>query len=108
MSGIDWKEKGRAVVAEAVSLTAQETGITQTEVARLIIAKGQDQTAALRHRFADLLAAVRWGATFCWQPAGMASIRSADGAEAEALRLLVEGFRERLKELAGSTTERIE
>lgn len=88
---LDWKEKGRAAWDGA------SPGLRS-------ILRGYDdheRAAWLRGKFADLLTAARWGAAPDRNKHNRASAdRARDGVETRALRLLVEGFCERLAQTA--------
>lgn len=86
---IDWKQKGRTCADDMVYfrggkwVRANMAGLDAIE-------------ATLRGRFADLLAAAQWGvARECRRPTAEATAE----AESEAMRLMTEGFRERVAEM---------
>lgn len=96
---MNWKEKGRTF-ADACSWGWKGR-------ARVLLATpAADIESRLRSDHADLLAAVRWGYGLRLDEERCIR-RHMDlmPAEAEALRLLVEGFRERLAEIAESPVE---
>lgn len=93
---MNWKEKGRAF--------ADSCSWGWAGRARVLLATpAADIESRIRGDHADLLAAVRWAAALIL-PTHNAETW-ADTAEAEALRLLTEGFRERLTEIAESSVE---
>lgn len=97
MADIDWKEFGRRLAESTTIRSATSAADWLTE----------DPTPYVRGCFLDLLAAARWGA----DNAARRNLRQRGGtvspghcaheAEGEALRLLTDGFRERLAEIAG-------
>lgn len=112
---MDWTEKGRGALGALLDLGSGDPAEWSDEHLR----------EKLGEHFAEALAAARWGAArveLAWQTLhddrcdpdpdnpdpfwAQCATEAADRAEAEALRLLVEGVRDRLQALAGPARRR--
>lgn len=101
--GVDWKQKGRDRASRMIEYAALFTDTGRTDAIRITAERTGDHEAWLREHFADLLAAARWGYGLrIDEERVIRGHMDMMPPEHEALRLLTEGFRERLKELAES------
>lgn len=88
---MDWRQKGRAAAHVITGGRIDYAGIWLSQ-SQIVV----ESTMRLHH--GDLLAAARWGVARECRRSTLEATRDAD---AEALRLLVEGFRECATEIAG-------